>query len=62
MPLMASLAGDPAERRAAGRAVWAFVHGFVSLELVGRFPPGADLERAFARGLEALAQAFAADR
>lgn len=62
VPLLATLAGDPVERRAAARAVWAFVHGFVSLELVGRFPPGADLERAFARGLEALAQAFAADR
>ncbi len=29
------------------RAVWAFAHGMVQLELAGRFPPGADLDAAW---------------
>jgi AcrR family transcriptional regulator len=43
-------AGD--EHRA--RAVWAFAHGLVDLELAGRFPPGADVERAWRVGIEAF--------
>lgn len=45
--------------RAAGsqdraRAAWAFAHGMTILELDGRFPPGADLDRAWAAGIDAL--------
>ncbi|RFU41979.1 TetR/AcrR family transcriptional regulator [Actinomadura logoneensis] len=43
----------PDEHRA--RAVWAFAHGMVTLEMDGRFPPGADLDRAWQVGLAALA-------
>jgi AcrR family transcriptional regulator len=45
------LAGGPDR----GRAVWAFAHGMVSLELAGRFPAGADLDAAWAAGLAAFA-------
>ena len=37
-----------------GRAMWAFVHGMTIIELNGRFPPGADLDEAWRRGLEAF--------
>lgn len=50
-PLLA-LVGDPD----AARAVWAFAHGMVHLELAGRFPPAADLDRAWGVGLQGLAQ------
>ena len=33
------------------RAAWAFAHGMTNLELNGRFPPDADLEAAWERGL-----------
>jgi AcrR family transcriptional regulator len=36
------------------RAVWAFAHGMTILELNGRFPPGADVDAAWARGLDAF--------
>ncbi len=48
-PVLAAL-GD--EHRA--RAAWAAAHGLASLELAGRFPPGADLDAAWA----AMAAAF----
>ncbi len=48
-PVLAAV-GD--EHRA--RAVWAAAHGLASLELAGRFPPGADLDAAWA----AMAAAF----
>ncbi len=32
---------------ARARATWAFAHGMVSLEIDGRFPPGADLDEAW---------------
>lgn len=51
-PLVAVLGGDQARVRAA----WASAHGLLSLELAGRFPPGADLEAAWA----AYAGAFSA--
>lgn len=38
----------------AARAAWAFAHGMTILELNGRFPPDADLEAAWERGLDAL--------
>jgi hypothetical protein len=45
--------------RAAGgqdraRAVWAFAHGMVGLELSGRFPPDADLDAAWRAGIAAF--------
>jgi AcrR family transcriptional regulator len=36
------------------RAVWAFAHGMTILELNGRFPPDADLDAAWAAGIESL--------
>jgi AcrR family transcriptional regulator len=44
--------GDDPDR---ARAVFAFAHGMVILELDDRFPPGADLDAAWTRGLSALA-------
>jgi AcrR family transcriptional regulator len=40
---------------ARARAMWAFAHGMVSLEIDGRFPPGADLDEAWRAGLAAFA-------
>ncbi len=42
--------GDPD----LARAVWAFAHGMVILELDGRFPADADLDAAWAAGLAAF--------
>ena len=36
--------------QARARAVWAFAHGMVMLELDQRFPPDADLDAAWRRG------------
>ena len=36
------------------RAVWAFAHGMVILELDGRFPPDADLDAAWDTGIAAF--------
>ncbi|CAM5236007.1 hypothetical protein SALBM135S_00620 [Streptomyces alboniger] len=36
------------------RAIWAFAHGMVILEIHGRFPEGADLGAAWRRGTRAL--------
>jgi AcrR family transcriptional regulator len=46
-----ALVGDDPDR---ARAMFAFAHGMVILELDDRFPPGADLDAAWASGLEAL--------
>jgi hypothetical protein len=43
-------AGDPDR----ARAVWAFAHGMVILELNGRFPADADLDAAWQAGITAL--------
>ena len=40
----------------AACAAWAFAHGMVHLELAGRFPPDADLDRAWGVGIRALFQ------
>jgi AcrR family transcriptional regulator len=42
------------EDRDLARAVFAFAHGMTILELNGRFPPDADLDAAWRRGLAAL--------
>jgi WHG domain-containing protein len=36
------------------RALWAFAHGMAILELNQRFPPDADIDAAWRRGLDAL--------
>ncbi|HEY1178085.1 MAG TPA: TetR/AcrR family transcriptional regulator [Phytomonospora sp.] len=53
MPLLRAVGGD----MDLARAVWAFAHGMVVLELDGRFPPGADLDTAWRVGCEAFAGA-----
>jgi AcrR family transcriptional regulator len=50
-PLLAALGGDVDKARAA----WAFAHGMVTLEMVDRFPPNADLSAAWAAGLQGIA-------
>ena len=50
-PVIEAAGGDPD----LARALWAFAHGMVILELNDRFPPDADLDAAWARGLEAFA-------
>jgi AcrR family transcriptional regulator len=50
-PLIAAAGGDPDR----ARAIWAFAHGMVMLELAGRFPPDADLDAAWRAGLAAFA-------
>jgi AcrR family transcriptional regulator len=49
-PLVEAVGGDPD----LARAVWAFSHGMVILELNDRFPPDADLDAAWRRGLTAF--------
>jgi AcrR family transcriptional regulator len=48
--LVAAAAGDGD----LARAMWAFAHGMTILELDRRFPPGADLDAAWQRGLDAF--------
>lgn len=50
LPVLRVVGGDPAR----ARALWAFAHGMTSLELADRFPPGADLDAAWAAGVAAL--------
>ena len=47
------VAGDPD----LARAIWAFAHGMTILELDGRFPTGADLDRAWDEGVAAFERA-----
>jgi AcrR family transcriptional regulator len=49
-PVLQAVGGDPA----LARAVWAFAHGMTILELNDRFPPDADLDLAWRRGLDAF--------
>lgn len=51
-PLVRACGGDGDLARAA----WAFAHGMTILELDGRFPPGADLDAAWRRGIDAFAR------
>lgn len=48
--LVAAAGGDPD----AARAAFAFAHGMVVLELNDRFPPAADLDEAWRRGVDAF--------
>ena len=49
-PVVAAAGRD--EHRA--RALWALAHGLVTLELAGRFPPEADLDRTWATAVAAF--------
>jgi AcrR family transcriptional regulator len=49
-PVIAAAGGD----EDLARAAFAFAHGMTILELNGRFPPGADLDAAWRRGMGAL--------
>jgi AcrR family transcriptional regulator len=49
-PVVQAVGGDSD----AARALWAFAHGMTILELDGRFPPDADLDAAWQRGLAAF--------
>ncbi len=50
-PLVIAVDGD-IDR---ARALWAFAHGMVTLELAQRFPPDADLDTAWTTGINRLA-------
>ncbi|MEC3913467.1 TetR/AcrR family transcriptional regulator [Nocardia sp. CDC160] len=50
-PLLDAVGGN----QARARALWAFAHGMVSLELDARFPPDADLSAAWTSGLSSFA-------
>jgi len=47
-PLLQATGGDHEQ----ARAIWAFAHGMVILELNRRFPPGADLDTTWRKGTE----------
>jgi AcrR family transcriptional regulator len=49
-PVIRAAGGDPD----LARAVWAFAHGMVQLELAGRFPPDADLTGAWDTAIAAF--------
>ena len=49
-PIVDAMRGD----RDLARAVWAFAHGMTILELNHRFPPDADLDAAWQRGLDSF--------
>ena len=38
------------------RAVWGLMHGLVDLEIAGRFPPDADLDKTWSRAIQMLNQ------
>jgi len=50
LPVHEAVGGDPD----LARATWAFAHGMTILELDRRFPPDADLDAAWQRGLDAF--------
>jgi AcrR family transcriptional regulator len=58
VPVVRALGGDGD----LARAVFAFAHGMTILELNDRFPPGADLDAAWRRGLAALRASIPARR
>ena len=51
VPLLDAVGGD----RDRARAMWAFAHGLVTLEIADRFPPDADIAAAWRVGLEGIA-------
>ena len=55
-PIVEAAGNDPD----TARAIWAFAHGMTMLELNRRFPPDADLDAAWRRGVEAFSRPAAA--
>lgn len=47
MTAVLELFGETAERHDRSRAAWAWAHGLVTLQIAGRFPPGADVDAAW---------------
>jgi len=58
IPVVMAAGGD----RDLARAAFAFAHGMTILELNRRFPPGADLDAAWRRGMTALQKLVASHR
>jgi AcrR family transcriptional regulator len=52
--VLCDLLGDADAAVSAARALTAFCHGFVSMELAGAFRLGGDIEKAFAEGVETV--------
>jgi AcrR family transcriptional regulator len=48
---------EAADGQDRARALWAFAHGMVHLELASRFPPDADLDAAWREGIAAFGRA-----
>lgn len=46
--------GEPFQDPEAARAFWGLLHGLAILEIDGRFPPDADLDRCWERGVAAF--------
>ena len=57
-PLLGAAGGDVD----LARALWGLGHGLVDLELAGRFPPGADIDAAWATAVHAFTACSAARR
>jgi AcrR family transcriptional regulator len=57
LPLLQTVGGD----RERARAIWAFAHGMVILELNHRFPPSADLDATWRWGIDAFRRPHSAD-
>lgn len=54
MAAVIRLFGESAADHDRSRQAWAMIHGMVSLELAGRFPPGVDLTRTWELVAESL--------
>jgi AcrR family transcriptional regulator len=54
MEALYGLLGDADATLSAARALTAFCHGFVSMELAGAFRLGGDIEKAFTEGVETV--------
>ncbi len=60
LDLLNHMLGDADAALTAARAITAFCHGFVSMELAGAFRLGGDIEKAFAGGVEMVLAGIAA--
>ncbi|MDJ1113193.1 TetR/AcrR family transcriptional regulator [Microbacterium dauci] len=56
------LFGETPDEYHVARAAWAWAHGLVSLEIAGRYPPGADIEAAWDVLISALSDRAAEAR
>lgn len=55
MQALLDLFGETLSEHPRSRAMWAWAHGLVVLEIAGRFPPGVDLESSWRILVESLA-------